>query len=285
MQIPFVSIVYLTKNGGDVLRQSLDALYSQSVSFCFEVLAIDSGSSDRTLEILSGYPVKVFNISPEEFNFGTTRDFGFSQSIGEIVVAISQDAVPADDAWLSNLIEPFSSPSINVVQAIDVFPPDRPHFYWYQEGIMYSALINKKWRANHNGVGLSFTCCAIRRKIWDALKLGPVEMSEDKLFQKKLFQQGVTVYLQRNAKVFHAHMYDLKGLIKRSLNEGLGWKGVQQNYKVKEMLADLFDVKVWSFLWVGLKKRQIGNAAELFYPIVRPISVYIGNRYGSKYFR
>jgi len=283
MQAPFVSIVYLTKNGGELLRQSLAAVFSQKVDFNFEVLAVDSGSTDGTMELLRSYPVKVFCIPPDNFNFGGTRDIGFSNSLGTIVITLSQDAVPADDTWLSNLVEPFSKPLVDVVQAIDVFPTDRPYFYWYREGIMYSARINLKWRESHEGVGLSFTCCAIRKNVLDTVKLGSVEMSEDKVLQKKMSEKGRLVILQHNARVYHAHMYDLRDLVKRSLNEGLGWKGVNNNYSLKEMLADLFDIKVWSFLIKGIKNKDIKNLGELLYPIVRPLSVYIGNKYVSKY--
>ena len=97
---PFVSIVYLTKNGGRLFKKSLEALFSQKVDFGFEVIAVDSGSTDGILDMMKNYPIRVYQIDPEEFNFGLMRDYGFSLARGEIIITLSQDAIPVGTGWL-----------------------------------------------------------------------------------------------------------------------------------------------------------------------------------------
>ncbi len=46
------SIIYRTKNGEHLLRRSLDSFFSQEAPFEYEVLAVDSGSTKGTVEVM-----------------------------------------------------------------------------------------------------------------------------------------------------------------------------------------------------------------------------------------
>src|SRR4030042_1507003 len=106
--MPKASILIPTKNGEEYLEEVLDMVFKQKASFSFEVIIVDSGSKDKTLEIIRRFPqIKFFQIPPEEFNHGTTRNFLASKARGEYLVFITQDAVPTDENWLKNMMEPF----------------------------------------------------------------------------------------------------------------------------------------------------------------------------------
>ncbi|GAI52085.1 unnamed protein product [marine sediment metagenome] len=70
----------------------------------FEVIIIDSGSTDKTIEIAKEYPVRLIQIKPEEFGHGKTRNYGADISEGEYLVFLTQDAIPFDNNWLRYLI-------------------------------------------------------------------------------------------------------------------------------------------------------------------------------------
>ena len=71
-----VTIILLVKNGERYLAESLVAIFAQKADFVFQVLAIDSGSQDRSKEILARFPVLLHEIAPEQFNHGETRNLG-----------------------------------------------------------------------------------------------------------------------------------------------------------------------------------------------------------------
>lgn len=73
---PVVSIILLVKNGDRYLAEILDAVFSQESDHKIEVVVIDSGSMDDSLDILSNYIVQLVQIPPEEFNHGETRNLG-----------------------------------------------------------------------------------------------------------------------------------------------------------------------------------------------------------------
>lgn len=282
---PLVSIVYLTKNGGCLFRKSLDAVFAQKTDFEFEVIAVDSGSTDGTLELLEMFPVKLYRIAANEFNFGLTRDYGFSLARGDIVIAISQDAIPVGSEWLNNMIYPFKDDSIVVVQGVDILPEDEDLFYWDKLSRFYYTRECKRWIEEHDNIGMSFTNCAIRRKVWKENQLGRVEMSEDKVFQKRIMGKGLKIFSQSQAQTTHFHMYNVKSLAKRCENEGLGWRNVSQDYSFSDMVGDIFDREIISSLWRGLVTREIKRLSEFLFPIIRPIYVYKGNHFAKHYIK
>ena len=280
-----VSIVYLTKNGGPLFRESLKAVFTQKPTFNFEVVAIDSGSTDGTLALLKEYPVRVFHILPYEFNFGITRDYGFSVCRGEIVIALSTDVIPVGTDWLSDIVAPFDDPNIAAVQGIDVLPPSDNLFYWEKVGLFYFTRECRAWIERHDGIGMSFTSCAIRRQVWEENRMGAVEMAEDKVFQKKLWEKGYKIYFQRKARDYHTHVYDVISLAKRCRNEGLGWRNVEQIYTFHDMVADMCNLRVLRVLYDGVINFKITRIAEMLFPFIRPLYIFIGNHFTKKYIR
>jgi len=102
---PEVSVLILTRNEERNIRACLDAVFSQETGRPFEVLVVDSGSTDGTLAILAEYPVRIFHLRPEEFNHGQARQFASAQARGEFLVYLVADAIPADRRWLETLVE------------------------------------------------------------------------------------------------------------------------------------------------------------------------------------
>jgi len=106
-----ISLILLVKNGQKRLNGVFEALDKQSVKID-EMVIVDSGSTDASLELVKSYKViklkslRIFQIAPEEFSHGGTRNFAVSKTSGDIVVFLSQDAVPIDKDWLKNLIKP-----------------------------------------------------------------------------------------------------------------------------------------------------------------------------------
>lgn len=65
-----VSIVIPTKNGGDRLKEVLEAVFSQKTEYKYEVICVDSGSTDNTLNIIKNFPCILYEIKPDEFGHG-----------------------------------------------------------------------------------------------------------------------------------------------------------------------------------------------------------------------
>jgi len=94
---PKISIIIPVKNGISTIEACLSEIFKQTLISDTEVIIIDSGSTDSTLEIVKKYPIILHQIPPEEFGHGKTRNLGVSIAKGEFVVMTVQDARPSSD--------------------------------------------------------------------------------------------------------------------------------------------------------------------------------------------
>ncbi len=104
---PSATVSILTYDGERYLERILTALEAQDYPGETEILVIDSGSTDGTLEILSRHPaVRVHRIPNTEFGHGRTRNLVAELATGELVAYLTHDAIPAGPGWLSAILAP-----------------------------------------------------------------------------------------------------------------------------------------------------------------------------------
>ena len=107
--LPSVSVLLVTKNGERYLAETLQRVQGQRGHFRLaEIIAVDSGSRDRTLAILEAHAVRVLRIPPQEFGHGKTRNLAAAQAQGDYLVFLTQDATPANAGWLAALLAPLA---------------------------------------------------------------------------------------------------------------------------------------------------------------------------------
>jgi len=106
MTTPLVSLLLLTRNGAATLPRVLASIRSQTVTFPIEIVAVDSGSSDGTVELLRGQADRLIEIHESAFNHATTRNVGVEACKAPLVVFLVQDAEPESANWLARLAAP-----------------------------------------------------------------------------------------------------------------------------------------------------------------------------------
>ena len=102
-----VSIIIRTLNEERYLDEILFAIESQNVNnFSYEVVIVDSGSTDNTLKIAKSHNARITYIKKQNFTFGRSLNIGCEYAYGEFLVFISGHCIPANKDWLQNLIAP-----------------------------------------------------------------------------------------------------------------------------------------------------------------------------------
>ncbi|HLZ88539.1 MAG TPA: glycosyltransferase, partial [Puia sp.] len=129
-----ISVIIPVKNGATTIGQCLEALFGQSVRQRMEVILIDSGSTDGTLEIAAGFPVKIVRIEPAGFDHGLTRNLAVGHATGDLVYLTVQDARLADARALERMAAWFRDPAVMAVCGIQGVPheKDTNPVYWYR---------------------------------------------------------------------------------------------------------------------------------------------------------
>ncbi|MBL8094376.1 MAG: glycosyltransferase family 2 protein [Anaerolineales bacterium] len=230
-----ISILLLTLNGGDRLREALAAIRAQEGAEPFEILAIDSGSTDQTLATLHAFADRIHTIPPVAFGHGRTRNLAARLAQGEWLVFLSQDAVPAGPRWLATLTQGLTEPGVAAVFGRQVPPPDVGPIETFFLNYTYPPhpFEQSKLRRVQGGIGRIFFSnvnAAIRKAV---LLEHPfpddVIMSEDQAFGRAALEAGHIVRYEPEAAVQHGHRYSLSQLFRRNFDSG---------YSLREISGD-----------------------------------------------
>ncbi len=95
-----VSIIIPTLNGGARFKQCLEAVKAQRCSRSQQLIVVDSGSSDGTIETAQGAGALVIRIERKDFHHSRTRNYALQHAIHDRVIFMTQDAVPTSADWL-----------------------------------------------------------------------------------------------------------------------------------------------------------------------------------------
>jgi rhamnosyltransferase len=209
-----------TKNGERYLAEVLQRLQVQQGSFQLcEIIAVDSGSRDRTVEVLRRHPVRLWQIRPHEFGHGKTRNFAAAQARGEFLVFLSQDTTPADEHWLENLLAPLREDPL-VAGAFSRHRP-RPNCHpmeWHRivayelhsqsEVRVYSAVGNPDYEQNPARYRIfANNSSVIRRAVWEQIPFPEVEFAEDQAWAEQVLKAGYKTAYAAKSVVIHSHSY------------------------------------------------------------------------------
>ena len=220
MTAPLVSIVLPTRNGADTLPALFEALSRQRVSFSYEIVAVDSGSTDGSNDLLRRRADRVVEISANAFDHGLTRNLGVEHARGELVVLLVQDAIPADDRWLAELTAPLLSHG-NVA---GVFARQRPRSdasaitLYYHERWVASADADRVVAVAHSGefdalqpmdrflrCAFDNVCSCIRRSVWQQHPFRSTPIAEDLEWAREVLLAGHRLVYAPRAVVIHSH--------------------------------------------------------------------------------
>ena len=208
-----------TWNAGPLLDEVLAAVNAQAETVFTEKVAIDSGSSDGTVERHERAGFRVEPIPQREFDHGSTRDRGIAATTGDIVVLLVQDATLQGSDWLARMAAPFTDPQVAGVWCRQIPRPgcqpvlDRRIRGWpgWGEGVTKKRLPEGKQLDDlkpFDQLMLSAfdnVASAVRRTVWERFPLGPRRFGEDVYFGKRVITAGLTLAHQGGASVIHSH--------------------------------------------------------------------------------
>lgn len=223
------SILLPTYNAGTDFEEVLEAISGQRPNFEYELLLVDSGSTDGTLELARRYGARVISIPKSEFTHGGARNRGISEARGEYVAMTVQDAVPADENWLGAMVENMASDDriagvySRQIPRADCNPftrfalerhfTNRPERHEQEiESIeQYESLepMQKLEKITFDDVS---SC--IRRSVWRNYQFRPVSFGEDLDWSERVIKAGYKIVYEPTSAVVHSHdrsaIYEMK---------------------------------------------------------------------------
>lgn len=279
-----ISIVVLIKNAAGYLDDLVQSLAEQKYQGERELVMIDSGSTDGSPEQLNalcerhGIELNLIVIEPREFGHGKTRNLAVQKSRGDIIAILSQDALPASENWLANLVMPMEDDAVAGVFGRQVPRPGTN----FCEALFYELTYPVKRRhmtgddkSSFSNLSLFFSNVngALRKSL--ALEFPFREdlvMSEDQFWGRAVLQQGYSIVYEPGAAAFHSHNYSLSELFKRYFKSGYSLRQMDLHDDVTSggvrtvitLLGKVLEVRPWSLPYA------------LVYEIVQGVAFLLG---------
>jgi glycosyltransferase involved in cell wall biosynthesis len=239
MTSPKCSIIIRCYNEREYIGKLLHGIFEQTVDD-FEVILVDSGSTDGTLDIAQQYPIEqIVHIPPEKFSFGRALNYGCESARGEFCVFISAHCYPKRIDWLERLLEKFKDDDIAMVYGKQrgggptKFSERQIFQRWFpDEDIDYQIT---PFANNANA--------AIRRELW---KKYPYDEQltglEDLDWGKRVKQDGYEISYASEAEIIHIHDETRRQIYHRYKREAIAHKNIikDQNFNIIDFISGFF---------------------------------------------
>jgi rhamnosyltransferase len=281
-----VSVIIPTLNAEKYLPKLLDKLSKQTLKN-FELIIVDSSSTDNTGEIVKRYTDRIIVIPRNEFDHGGTRTSAGKLARDEFLVYLTQDAIPYDKHTLENIIKVFKDPLMGAAYGKQISYPDTNFFGKFLREFNYPNNSLVKTREDVSKLGIktpfisnSFACYrkeALRKVGW--FKNGLI-LGEDVYAGAKLLLAGYKIAYVAEAKVYHSHNYSIWEEFRRYFDIGVF-------HEMESWILDTFGnseregVKyIFSELNYLLKNKKWYLIPEWF---IRNFFKYLGYKLGRNY--
>lgn len=223
-----VSVIIPTFNASRFIEKQLACLMNQTIKD-LEIIVIDSSHQDNTVEIAKALGAEVIVIPKEAFNHGATRTLGCKKAGGNILIYLTQDALPVDENAIEKLVRPFSEEEkVGAAFGRQIPYPDAAPFgahlrlFNYPEE-SYIRRLKDKEKYGLKTVFLSNAFAGYRRKALEEIGWFKENLifGEDTYAGAKLLLAGYRIAYVADAVVSHSHNYTAFEGFKRYFDVGV----------------------------------------------------------------
>jgi rhamnosyltransferase len=221
-----ISVIIPTYNAEPYLTSLLPTLKNQTLNF--ELIIIDSSSTDNTLRLVKPYADKIISIPKNEFDHGGTRTKAALTASGEILIFLTQDALPAENKSLEKLVTCFKDPEVAVsygrqipYESTNLFGKHLRLFNYPKTSYIRS--VKDKTKYGMKTPFLSDSYAAYRKSIMkevDYFHTGLI-VGEDVHMGAKLLLKDYSIFYVAQSQVYHSHSYTPLQEFKRYFDIGV----------------------------------------------------------------
>jgi glycosyltransferase involved in cell wall biosynthesis len=256
-----VSIIIRTYNEARHLNEVLEAIAVQERGEAeLEVVLVDSGSTDGTLDIASKHGCRIEHIRKEDFSFGRSLNVGCEAAHGDYLVFVSGHCIPGNSDWVRNLIKPLvdgkahysygrqGGNHLNKFSECRLFAKNFPEV---------SCIPQKGYFCNNGNA-------AIKRASWESHRFSEdLTGLEDMDLGQRLLENGMKVAYVAEAPIIHIHEESWWQIKTRFEREAIGLQKIMPQVHISfsdflryflsavalDMRAALHEQKLWGVVF------------------------------------
>ncbi|MFV0527831.1 MAG: glycosyltransferase [Lachnospiraceae bacterium] len=230
--------------------------------------------------------IELHHIQKAAFDHGGTRAWAASLSEADIMVFMTQDAMPGNSRLLTNLLKPFEDPDVRLVASRQLPAEGCHEIERYTRAFNYPLSSRKKTSADLPQLGIktyfcSNVCAAYDRKTYDALG-GFVKrtiFNEDMIYAAAVISAGYALFYTADAEVIHSHNYTLREQFSRNFDLGVSQAEFPEVFG--NLPSEGEGIRLVKS--TALHLLAIGRPWLIAYLIAQSASKYLGYRKGKRY--
>lgn len=228
-----VDVIIPVYHPDDKLFKLLDMLKLQTIKPKNILILQTVDNMDMDNKEIVTYPeiginINVHYINKDDFDHGGTRRFGAGLSEADILMYMTQDAVPADEYLIEELLKPYDDPMVSATYArqlpdskADIIERYTRYFNYPDKSMVKS--VNDIEKLGIKTYFCSNVCATYRRDIYE--KLGgfvkKTIFNEDMIMAYQMIHGGYKIAYQSGAKVYHSHVYSYLQQFSRNFDLGV----------------------------------------------------------------
>lgn len=237
-----VSIVVRTKNNEQTLGECLSKIMNQKIDFSFEIIIIDSGSQDSTLDIANQFNVRILRIDSTDYDFADVLNLGVKSSRGEYIIFLSADAIPAHTRWAYYITKAFKDEKVAGVYGKQIPNMDANPITEATYRIVYHDEYKEKCKTSKSITDFFFSNAnsAVRKETWSLHDFCYAPLAyycEDQEWSLWTISKGLKIVYEPRAEVYHSHNFSLGQVLRRSYDTGLAMRGLKEKYNEFQLLG------------------------------------------------
>lgn len=275
-----ISVVIPLYNSEKTIRRTLNSVFNQTV-LPFEVIVVNDGSNDNSLEILKEFnndKIKIF--SQKNKGVSSARNVGIEKSICDYIAFLD-----SDDEWLPDFL-------FEITELLTKFPDAAAYGTAYlkifsDESILSSKLSKLQFKSEHGVIHNYFEVCnhsdppiwssavCIKREILKEVNGFPigVRAGEDLITWAKIAQLGDFAYSTKNSAKYYQHDFNPQmGQVQHEDYVGIELKGMlktrksnKEKIELRKYIGRWHKMRAALFLITGKDKFAIKEIKKFIY--------------------
>ncbi len=214
-----IGIVIRTLNESELIARCLNALRGQDGAFDLDILVVDSGSTDETLEIAKAHGARIFELEPSRFDYSTALNTGIEDVRGDVIVSLSAHAIPLDEHWLERMTAPFRDDRVAGVAGRQIPWPDAPWHEVQRLQRQFGDTPRVFTADDPDEIVFSNAASSFLRSVWEREPF-TLPAVEDLEWARRVVSAGWTIVYEPQAEVYHSHAESARAQARRLIDIG-----------------------------------------------------------------
>src|SRR5512139_4261810 len=216
------SIIIRAYNEEKHIRRLLEGIRHQTLRDS-ELILVDSGSTDLTVNIAESHGAHIVRIPPEEFTFGRSLNQGIREATSEYIVIASAHVYPVYPDWLAALLHPLLDAQV----ALSYGKQRAPVSAKFSEKQIFHQWYPEQGKLHQETAFCNNANAAIRRSLWGQHPYDETLTGlEDLAWAKWAREQGFEISYVAEAEIIHTHEETPRGVFNRYRREAMAYKRI-----------------------------------------------------------